>query len=60
MNKENENNNISINISPIESEHLDKYRKLSDREKEFFKAVSRDMENDIATDIVEKLEKYVK
>lgn len=34
MNKENENNNISINISPIESEHLDKYRKLSDREKE--------------------------
>ena len=33
MNKDNENN-TTVNISPIESEHLDKYRKLSDSEKE--------------------------
>ena len=32
MNKDNENN-TTVNISPIESEHLDKYRKLSDSEK---------------------------
>lgn len=33
MNKDNESN-TTVNISPIESEHLDKYRKLSDSEKE--------------------------